>query len=126
MPPLPNTTTNKSCLNALPARSHPCCCPWPQLEAAHRVLDLYAWLAFRLPEAFLGSEEVAERRAALCALIDASIRDMGAAPRRRTQGRAASDTSASADVSLRLPSEEDKGEQEQIKRRDSYRKHAWR
>ncbi|EFN55101.1 hypothetical protein CHLNCDRAFT_135006 [Chlorella variabilis] len=55
-----------------------------QLEAAHRVHDLYIWLAFRF-DAFTGVEEVQERRAALSALIDASIRSMGAQRRSRRQ-----------------------------------------
>lgn len=49
----------------------------PQLEASHRVLDLYLWLGFRFPDAWVGMEEVAERRAHLARLIDASIRSMG-------------------------------------------------
>lgn len=54
--------------------------PFPtpcQLEASHRVLDLWLWLSFRFPDAWVGVEEVAERRAQLALLIDASIRSMG-------------------------------------------------
>lgn len=53
-----------------------------QLEASHRVLDLYLWLSFRFPDAFTGREEVAEKRRQLAALIDASLRAMGRGGRR--------------------------------------------
>lgn len=49
----------------------------PQLETSHRCLDLWLWLSFRFPDAWVGGEEVAERRAQLAQLIDASIRSMG-------------------------------------------------
>ena len=49
----------------------------PQLESSHRCLDLWLWLSFRFPDAWVGGEEVAERRAQLAQLIDASIRSMG-------------------------------------------------
>ena len=51
--------------------------PVPQLEAAHRIFDLYTWLAYRFSDAFTGLEEVGERRRQVSALIDASIRAMG-------------------------------------------------
>ena len=51
------------------------------LEAAHRVLDLYVWLAYRF-EAFEGREVVEEHRALLAQLIDTSLRDMGLPPAR--------------------------------------------
>jgi hypothetical protein len=51
------------------------------LESHYRVLDLFLWLAFRLPEAFSEVEEVQGRRAACAAAIDASIRALGV-PRR--------------------------------------------
>ncbi len=41
------------------------------------MLDLWLWLSFRFPDAWEGAEEVAERRAQLAQLIDASIRSMG-------------------------------------------------
>lgn len=49
----------------------------PQLESSHRVLDVWLWLSFRFPDAWVGGEEVAERRVHLAQLIDASIRSMG-------------------------------------------------
>ena len=41
------------------------------------MLDLWLWLSHRFPDAWAGAEEVAERRAQLAQLIDASIRSMG-------------------------------------------------
>ena len=48
-----------------------------QLEAAHRIFDLYIWLSYRFPDAFTGVEEVEERRRQVSVLIDASIRAIG-------------------------------------------------
>lgn len=90
------------------------------------MLDLYAWLAYRLPEAFVGAEEVAERRAALCALIDASIRAMGAAPRRRSQGRKVSNASAEEQALLRMRVQQELEQQQEhdwLQRKHSYQKH---
>ena len=49
-----------------------------QLEAAHRVLDLFVWLAYRMPDAFEGMAAVAAQRERMAALIDESLRAMGA------------------------------------------------
>ncbi|PSC71108.1 ATP-dependent RNA helicase mitochondrial [Micractinium conductrix] len=58
-----------------------------QLEATHRVIDLYIWLAYRFADSFSGLEEAGERRRAVSALIDASIRAMGV--QRGLRGKAA-------------------------------------
>ena len=41
------------------------------------MLDLFIWLAYRFPDAFVGAEEVAQMRSVLSGLIDSSIRSMG-------------------------------------------------
>ncbi len=41
------------------------------------MLDLFIWLAYRFPDSFCGAEEVEEKRRAVSALVDASIRAMG-------------------------------------------------
>lgn len=79
-----------ACLSPLPPASCQQLCPSPsapgaaQLEATHRILDLFIWLAYRFPDAFSGAEEVEEKRRAVSALVDASIRAMGV--QRRVRG----------------------------------------
>ncbi|KAL4452034.1 hypothetical protein ABPG75_007696 [Micractinium tetrahymenae] len=68
-----------------------------QLEATHRILDLFIWLAFRFPDAFSGAEEVEEKRRAASALVDASIRAMGV-----QRGRKAADAVTEADAAALL------------------------
>lgn len=61
-------------------------CDTVQLEASHRILDLYCWLSYRFSDAFAGREAVEAQRAELAALIDRSIRAMGA-PRQAWEGQ---------------------------------------
>lgn len=60
-----------------------------QLEACHRVFDLYLWLAFRFPDCFTGREEVEGKRRAASALVDSSIRAMGVQRARRGKAQVA-------------------------------------
>ena len=79
------------------------------------MLDLYCWLALRLPDAFAGREAVEAQRAALATLIDASVRGMGA-PRRP---RAAPPPPPPADDTAAALAEQ-RAEAEWLARRDAY------
>ncbi|KAI7835705.1 hypothetical protein COHA_010398 [Chlorella ohadii] len=93
-----------------------------QLEASHRVLDLWLWLSHRFPDAWAGAEEVAERRAQLAQLIDASIRSMGMPREPRRQVAAAEAPTQEEIAALAAALEHQRQEEEWQQRRSSYRK----
>lgn len=91
-----------------------------QLEASHRVLDLYLWLGHRFASAFTGMEEVAQRRRALAALIDSSIRGMGVQRGARAEPDLAAPTEEQ--VAALAAALEQQQEQDWQRRKRSYRK----
>lgn len=99
------------------------------LEAQYRVLDLFLWLAFRLPEAFSGAEAVQERRAACAAAIDASIRALGV-PRRssskaKAQAGPAPDCGGEGGVLAASSLRAEEERQEEKRRRRRQQRRAW-
>jgi ATP-dependent RNA helicase SUPV3L1/SUV3 len=94
-----------------------------QLEASHRVLDVWLWLSFRFPDAWEGAEDVAERRAQLAQLIDASIRSMGLPREARRQVAAAAGMPTEEEIAaLAAALEHQRRQDEWQQRRGSYRK----
>lgn len=51
-----------------------------QLEATHRVYDLFVWLAFRFEESFSDVEVALDERATCAALIEEGLTALGRAP----------------------------------------------
>ena len=66
-------------LAALPAAAPRSAAEMEALEAAHRVADLFVWLAFRLPAGFEGRARAEAARAALSARIEEGLAALGAA-----------------------------------------------
>ncbi|KAL4437560.1 hypothetical protein ABPG77_003541 [Micractinium sp. CCAP 211/92] len=90
-----------------------------QLEATHRILDLFIWLAYRFPDSFCGAEEVEEKRRAVSALVDASIRAMGMQRRKAKAAQAEAEPGTDAATLLAAAWEQQRALEEAWQQRKS-------